>query len=258
MSNIPPTIQTVDGSAVSLNGRNFAKRSFKITGTGFPGQLQVRFGATGSKVVDTITIAPDATFSATIMAPVPGPVTLTLTETDANPKEVSINLEVDKTIIENFEHEQLRYATDEEFVTKNFLKFRPHGGIGRSFKLSIEAMSRTNLLTNFIDDATREANFPDIVYSFRSPDPKNTALEISLRGKDDTHIKFNRMSFSYVSAGDVYFSWSDGTNTVPIKKATTGLDKFTFATSNMAYILVTTTPTSSAYFVAGKFELDPV
>ncbi len=259
MSVITPIIEKINGAAVTTGTQIIVNRSFEIEGIGFPnGELAVRLGAASSTPIKIIKISATGTFSDNIMATVAGTVTLTLTETDATPKQTSINLDIQKKIIENLVNEELRFALNQEFVSNNNFKFIHDGNIERSFSKSIEAISKTNLVQYAITDAQRETNFGPNVYVARSEKSVAASVRISLRGTDDTPIKLNRMSFSYIAVGPLSFEWSDGKNFTPIKLATQGLDKFTFSTLNMQSIIVKSTPAASFYFVAGNFEAEPV
>lgn len=259
MSVITPIIEKINGSTVSPSATTIVNRSFEVEGIGFPnGELAVRLGAASSTPVKTIKISANGTFSDSVMASISGPVTLTLTETDATPKQVSINLDIQKKITENLADEELRFALNQEFVTNNNFKFIHEGNIERSFSKSIEAMTTTNLRKHVISDIQREALFGPKVYVFRSEQAVAASVKISLRGTDDVPLNFNKMSFSYIAVGPLSFEWSDGKTTTPIKAATEGLDRFTFSTLNMEHIVIRSKPTGSFYFVAGNFEAEPV
>ncbi len=97
MSVITPIIERINGSTASPSATALVDRSFRIEGIGFPnGELEVRLGAASSKPLKTIKISANGIFSDSVMASISGPVTLTLTETDATPKQVSINLDIQK------------------------------------------------------------------------------------------------------------------------------------------------------------------
>jgi hypothetical protein len=256
MSFVPPQIISVNGSAVPTGTTIKVSATATFLGNGFPGK-PLKISVNNGYTLPIPDVTPDSSgeWSLTLTSLKAGNTTLTITETDATPKTTSITFEVQNAISETLDAEDLR-SSNLPIITKEGIMFWPNGIAERQILKSSEALHKTTILAH-INDAERVTKFGKNSYMCRSTGQPGWLNSIFLNGKDNSNIKFSKISFWYYSIGNLRLEFFDGSKIIGKSTAIAGMNQLVFESPAITEVRLLGNAAGD-YFVLSNIVITPI